>query len=132
MWPTLLGSIIPNLLDKIFPDPAKAGEAKLKLLELQQQGQLEELKAQTTLAQGQLEINKAEAASGNAFASSWRPSVGYVCVMALFYEFLFRPLAQGFGYGPFPDLVMTDLNSLLFGLLGLSTLRTVEKVKGVS
>lgn len=132
MWPTLLTSLIPSLIDKIFPDPAKAGEAKLKLLELQQSGQLAELEAQTKLAQGQLAVNQEEAKSQNLFIAGWRPSVGWCCSIALFYEFLARPIAIGFGFGQFPDLPMEDLNTLLFGLLGLGALRTAEKIKGVA
>ena len=128
----------PVLLSKLAAEQReleqalKAGEAKLKLLELQQQGQLAELEAQTKLAQGQLAVNAEEAKSDNVFISGWRPSVGWCCSIALAYEFLFRPLAMGFGLGTFPELDMTDLNSLLFGLLGIAGLRTVEKVKGAA
>lgn len=132
MWPTLLTSLIPSLIDKIFPDPAKAGEAKLKLLELQQSGQLAELEAQTKLAAGQLAVNQVEAASPNLFVSGWRPAVGWCCAIALAYEFLARPVAIGMGYPAFPELDMGDLNTLLFGMLGLGALRTVEKVKGAA
>ncbi len=132
MWPTLLTSILPGLLDKIFPDKTKADEAKLKLLELQQQGALAELEATAKLAQGQLAINVEEAKSSNIFVAGWRPSIGWVCSIALAYEFLIRPVAIGFGYSQFPDLPMGDLNTLLFGMLGLGALRTVEKVKGVA
>lgn len=132
MWPTLLTSILPSLLDKLFPDPEKANEAKLKLLELQQSGALAELQAATDLAKGQLEVNKAEASSGNPWAAGWRPLIGYICGIALLYEFLLRPLAIGFGYPSFPDLDMGDLNTLLFGMLGLGGFRTIEKIKKVA
>lgn len=131
MWPTLISSVLPGLLDKLFPDKAKADEAKLKLLELQQAGALAELKATTDLAQKQIEVNIEEAKSANIFVAGWRPSIGWVCSAALAYEFLARPLAIGFGH-PMPDLPMEDLNTLLFGMLGLGALRTVEKVKGVA
>ena len=132
MWPTLLTSILPSLLDKLFPDPEKANEAKLKLFELQQSGALAELQAATDLAKGQLAINTEEAKSANLFVSGWRPSVGWCCSIALFYEFLARPVAIGLGYGSFPDLDMGDLNSLLFALLGIGGLRTIEKIKKVA
>jgi hypothetical protein len=132
MWPQLLTSVLPGLLDKLFPDPGKASEAKLKLLELQQTGALKELEAQTTLAQGQLAINQEEAKSSNFFVAGWRPSVGWCCSIALMYEFLLRPILIGFGFSQFPDLPMGDLNTLLFGMLGLGALRTVEKVKGAA
>lgn len=73
MWPTLITSLLPSLIDKIFPDPAKAGEAKLKLLELQQSGQLAELEAQTKLAVASMEVVKTEAASTHWLAANWRP-----------------------------------------------------------
>lgn len=132
MWPTLLTSILPSLLDKLFPDPEKANEAKLKLLELQQSGALAELQAATDLAKGQLAINTEEAKSANLFVSGWRPSVGWCCSIALFYEFLARPVAIGLGYGSFPYLDMGDLNLLLFALLGIGGLRTIEKIKKVA
>jgi len=132
MWPALLTSIVPSLIDKLFPDPQAANAAKLKLLELQQTGQLAELEAQSKLAQGQLAVNVEEAKSSNLFVAGWRPSVGWCCSIALFYEFLARPVAIGMGYPAFPELPMEDLNTLLFGLLGLGALRTVEKVKGVN
>lgn len=129
MWPTLITSILPGLLDKIFPDPVKAGEAKLKLLELQQAGELADLQAQTDLAKGQLSVNVEEAKNANLFVAGWRPFIGWCCGVALAYEFLGRPILIGLGYGAFPELDMGDLNTLLFGMLGLGALRTVEKVR---
>ena len=74
-----------TILDKIFPDAQKSAEAKQKLIEMQINGELQALI-------GQLEINKAEAASGNTFAANWRPSVGYVCAAALAFSYLINPL----------------------------------------
>lgn len=53
------------LIDKIIPDPAAAQAAKLKAMELQQQGQLTEL-------QEAVKVIIAEA-SGNWLQKSWRP-----------------------------------------------------------
>ena len=73
---------------------------------------------------GQLEINKEEAKNGNLFVSGWRPGVGWTCGLALFYEFLIRPVATGFGK-PMPTIDVEALNTLLFALLGVAGLRTV-------
>lgn len=123
--------IVGKVLDRVLPDKGAAAEAKLKLLELQQTGELAVLAAETKLAEGQLEINKVEAASPNLFVSGWRPGVGWVCCLALVYQFFLRPALVTFGK-PAPDLPMGDLITILLGLLGLGTLRTVEKVKGVA
>ena len=138
MWPALI-PVLGTLLDKFLPDPAAAAEAKLKMLAMAQAGELAQLDADMKLAIGQLEVNKAEAASGNAYASSWRPTVGWVCAAGLAYEFLVAPLLPWLALAIFgkqlpdlPDLPMETLLTLLLGMLGLGGLRTVEKVKGVA
>jgi hypothetical protein len=62
-----------KLIDRLWPDPTKRDQAKLELLKMQQNGALAELAAQTELRKGAAEIVKAEAASENWLASSWRP-----------------------------------------------------------
>lgn len=123
MWQLAL-PIIGNVLDKIFPDKTKADEAKARLIELQMSGELQQI-------MGQLEINKEEAKSANLFVSGWRPSVGWCCSAALAYQFLVRPIATGFGH-EMPPIDVEALNTLLFALLGVAGLRTVEKVKAVA
>lgn len=138
MWPTLLTNILPGLIDKIWPDPAKADEAKLKLLDLQQNGELKALEAETNLALGQLRINEEEAKSASIFVSGWRPAVGWVGALALGYAAILEPVGRfvaqvWFGYtGAFPVIDTTITMQLLFGILGLGGYRTFEKHKGVA
>lgn len=102
---------------------------------MQQSGELQLMANETNLALAQIEVNKAEASSGNAFASSWRPGVGYVCVLGLAYTFLVQPFLAWYSINNAmsapPSLDMGVLTTLLGGLLGIGTLRTVERVKGV-
>lgn len=132
----LLIGPVTTILDKLIPDPAKKAEAQLELLRLQQAGEFKELDAQLARDLGQIEVNKAEAASGNAFASSWRPLCGYVCVLGLAYQFVAQPLLawlSGIQTWPVPpELDLGDLITLLGGMLGLGSLRTAEKFKGVA
>ena len=44
------------------------------------------------LAKGQLEINKAEAASGSLFKGGWRPFIGWTSGIAFAYHFVLQPL----------------------------------------
>lgn len=85
-----------------------------------------------SLQMAQIEVNKEEAKSPSFWVAGWRPSVGWICSAALFYEFLAHPLLIGSGYASMPDLPVEDLMTLLFGMLGLGAFRTVEKVKGVA
>jgi hypothetical protein len=127
---------VTKALDKIIPDPQAKAAAQIELVKLQQAGEFKELDAQLQRDLGQLEVNKTEAASGNAFASSWRPLCGYVCVLGLAYQFLMQPLlAWGSGVWAVPlppDLDLGDLLTLLGGMLGLGSLRTAEKLRGVA
>ena len=95
-----------------------------------------ELAAQVGQMQGQLEINKTEAASTSIFIAGWRPAVGWVCVIALGYAYVVQPFAE-FVLATFKVAITgtlphldtgTLISGLLIPLLGLATLRTVEKV----
>jgi hypothetical protein len=125
-----------KLIDRLIPDPAQKQAAALELLKLQQSGELAQLAADTDLAKGQLGVNQAEAGNASVFVSGWRPAVGWVCVLGLFYSFVLRPvggpLAQKILGVPMEALDMGTLGTLLFGMLGLGSMRTVEKINGVA
>lgn len=130
--------IIGTVLEKIFPDPTKAAEAKLELLRLTQAGELAELDADVKLAIAQTDINKEEAKSTNVWVSGWRPAVGWICGAAFGYAAILEPAARfiasvGYGYtGQFPA-IDTDLTmQVLLGILGLGGMRSFEKHKGVA
>ena len=44
------------------------------------------------LALAQIEVNKAEAASGSVFKGGWRPFIGWVCGSAFAYHFVLQPV----------------------------------------
>lgn len=119
-----------KLIDKLFPDPAKKAEATLKLMELQQSGDL-------AVIAGQLEIDKIEAANPKVFISGWRPMVGWICACGLGIQFIIRPLfmwiAALAGHPTeFPALDMGTMMELLAGMLGMAGLRSYDKQNGVA
>ena len=125
-----------SLIERFFPDPEKKAAAQLELLKMQQNGELAELAAQTDLAKAQIAVNQAEAASGNAYAASWRPTIGYVGAAALAWAYVLQPIVvwavaiwkPGF---PVPNITIDDhLWELIFGMLGMAGWRTLDKVKG--
>lgn len=134
MWQLVIPAIT-QILDKILPDPQAAAEAKLKALELAQKGDLAQLDAELRLALAQTEVNKVEAGT-DLFRGGWRPAVGWACVAGLVYQFLFQPLLPwvvalfGGKVPPLPAIDNDTLLVLLTGMLGLSSLRTIERVKG--
>jgi len=125
--------VIGSLLEKIIPDPKMAAEAKLKAIELAQNGELAHLDADLKLALGQIEVNKAEATT-DKFRGGWRPFIGWVCGIGVAIQFVISPLLTWFSMVIgvpiiFPVLDSSVLMTLLFGMLGLRTLRTTEKLK---
>jgi hypothetical protein len=128
--------LIGDLLDRILPDKGAAAEAKIKVMELAQTGELAYLDADLKAATAQLEVNKVEAASASLFVSGWRPFIGWTGGMALVYQFIGRPLlawgSAAKGWPVPPELDMGDLITIVGGMLGLSGMRTAEKFKGVA
>lgn len=90
------------------------------------------------LALSQIEVNKAEAASGSIFKGGWRPAIGWVCASAFAYHFLLQPiilfavLVLGASVPPLPEFDMTSLMTVMMGMLGLGGLRTYEKQRGIT
>ena len=86
----------------------------------------------------QTEINKVEAGHRTIFVAGWRPFIGWVCGVALAYNFIIRDLLLwillnlGSDTSIPPALQMDHLMTVLMGMLGLGVLRTVEKVKNKS
>jgi hypothetical protein len=115
----LAGSII----NKIWPDKSDQEKAQLA--------------AAVAVVQGQIDINKAEAANPSVFVAGWRPFIGWVCGTACAWNWIGLPAAKfACSYFGHPvELSAADLAEmwpLLMGMLGLGGFRTYEKVKGVS
>jgi hypothetical protein len=127
-----------KVIDRVFPDPTEAAKAKLEMMKMQQQGEFKQLDLEATNAVEQLKVNAIEAANDSVFVSGWRPAVGWMCCSAYAYNYVFMPLVAWGAkwYDPAaPNMITLDtgeLTTLLFGMLGLGTLRTYEKIKGAS
>lgn len=134
IWQALI-PVIGTVLEKVLPDPQTAADAKIKMLELAQKGELAVLDAETKLALGQLEVNKVEAGT-DMYRGGWRPATGWACVFGLVYQFLIQPLLPwlvavcGGSVPPLPPIDNETLMVLLTGMLGLGGLRTFERIKG--
>tara|TARA_Y100001970_G_C13447820_1_gene468895 strand:- start:17 stop:397 length:381 start_codon:yes stop_codon:yes gene_type:complete len=79
----------------------------------------------------QTKINEIEAGHRTVFVAGWRPFIGWVCGVALAYNFIIRDLFI-WALDPQdvpPALQMEHLMTVLLGMLGLGGLRTFEKVK---
>jgi uncharacterized membrane protein (DUF106 family) len=62
-----------KILDKVFPDPAQAEQAKLKLLEMQQNGELAQINADIAEQQELTKRQQADMASDSWLSKNIRP-----------------------------------------------------------
>ncbi len=120
----IITSLIPGLFDiikSIFPNPEDQAKAQLQTMTMLSQ-----------LDTAQLEVNKVEAASDNVFVSGWRPALGWLCVFAYAFTYVISPFLNYYlvskGLPVMPQLDQAQLDGVLYGMLGLGTLRSVEHV----
>lgn len=123
-------TLIDTVVKRVWPDATEIETAKLAQL-------TQTLQAEWNNQLAQIDVNKIEAASSSLLVAGWRPFIGWVCGAALAYAALIEPVARfvamvAFQYtGAFP-IIDTDITlQVLLGLLGLGTLRTYEKARGV-
>jgi len=125
-----IGGKLIEKLSAFFPTPEDKLKAQVALLDLQQKGELAQLAADVQLAQGQIDINREDAKSESPIQRNWRPALGWVCVFAYATQFVIGPIAAAIDPSlNMPKLDLSELGALLFGMLGLSTQRSWEKVK---
>jgi|TARA_R100000988_G_C3989536_1_gene161814 hypothetical protein len=128
---TSLVGPVTGLLDKFIEDKDQKAALAHEIATMGEKHSQEALLAQ-------LEINKAEAASGSLFKGGWRPFVGWTCGIAFAYHFVLQPLLIFvFAYIGLetPDLPAFDVGTLLpvlGGMLGIGGLRSYEKTKGLT
>lgn len=70
------------------------------------------------------------------FVAGWRPAVGWVGVFTLLYSgigiSILSWLGAIWGLPPLPLIDSTVTTNILYGMLGIGGMRTVEKVKEVA
>jgi hypothetical protein len=127
----LVGGLF-GLVDDLFTTDEERSHAKIKIMELQASGQL-----------AQLGVNMKEAEHKSLFVAGWRPAVGWVCVIALFWNYILYPVFTAMvsyiamvngvavDFSGIPVADMATMMPVLLGMLGLGAMRTYEKQQQV-
>ena len=122
---------VTGLLDKFIEDKDQKAALAHEIATMSQKHAQE-------LNLSQIEVNTAEAQSGSLFKGGWRPAVGWVCAIAFLYHFLLKDIIifvcafAGVDVPDLPEFDMSTLLTVLGGMLGIGTLRTYEKQKGIT
>ena len=122
-------SPISTLLDKVIPDKDLKEQLAHDIATMAERHSHDIIKAQ-------IEVNKTEAAHKSLFVSGWRPAVGWTCCLGLAGNFLIIPFSNFIMALAGSDIVipLIDVSTMmpvLMGMLGLGTMRTVEKINNV-
>jgi len=132
-----LGTLAKDLRAAITGDVVISEEGRIRLEELAIK--LEEV--EQSLALGQVEINKLEAQNPSLFVSGWRPFIGWVLGVSLASYFLPKHLLAAVfwikacwsaGVVQAYPIDAQGLIELVGAMLGLGTLRSIEKWGGVA
>jgi hypothetical protein len=120
-----------GILDKVIPDADARRRA-------QEAWQIKVLEIAAAESQQQSQVNLEEAKHSSVFVSGWRPAVGWICALSFAWVCVGQPLFSWvyvlITKQPAPVIALPTelLMTTLLGMLGLGTLRTLEKIKGVN
>jgi hypothetical protein len=127
-WTDLINQI-GQAVRQVLPNPEAQRDFDLKIMELAAKAEEQE----TQLALGQIDINKIEAGSANLFVAGWRPFIGWTGGVALGYTWIVSPLLKAiFGLDELPALDADAIWPIIAAMLGLGTMRSFEKSRGVA
>lgn len=119
-------SAVGNVMDQLFTNDEERAQAAIVMAKIRQKPQIL-----------QAEINRIEAAHRSLFVAGWRPFIGWVCGVGFLWAFLLHPLFEwavvllSLDVAP-PAIITDNMMELVLALLGLGTLRSVEKLSGRS
>jgi hypothetical protein len=126
-----LANTIAGVIGKFIPDKQAQAQAQIEMMKVLQQADA-----------AQAATNTAEAGSTSLFVSGWRPAAGWMSVAVLGTVYIPKAVATiaiwvyvciiGHQFAPPPSLDVTDVLGLLGAMLGIGTMRTFEKTRGVA
>ena len=113
---------------QVLPNETAKRDFDLKMAEIADKAD----ERDTSILQAQIGVNNTEAANSNLFVSGARPFIIWVCGFGIAMEFILRPVVVAFGVNAFPHMDANLLLGILGPILGLGTMRTIEKINGVA
>ena len=128
---TAILDIGKTIIERIWPDATEQVKAQIELVKLQQAGAFKELETSLEADKLQAAINLADAQSGVWWQAGWRPFIGWVCGFSLVWNYILRDIwlwiASMNSWVLPPKLDIGDLIAILIAMLGIGTMRSIDK-----
>ena len=113
---------IADIIDKFVETDEEKAAAKIILMKTTQEPD-----------KWQALTNQIEAKHRSMFVAGWRPAVGWICVLALFWGWILAPtLVFFYPNSSMPAIEIGQAISLVMALLGMGALRSYEKKEGLT
>ena len=123
---------VGGIIDSLHTSQEEKDNAKIKL---------KEIEAQINKTQSDINLADSKSVAGGIsgmLQRSWRPLIGMSCALAIFWEYVLKQFLMfiiatfNLETAPLPELEVGTLMPLVLSLLGMSSIRSFEKFKGVS
>ena len=123
---------VGGIIDSLHTSQEEKDNAKIKL---------KEIEAQINKTQSDINLADSKSVAGGIsgmLQRSWRPLIGMSCALAIFWEYVLKQFLMfiiatfNLETAPLPELDVGTLMPLVISLLGMSSIRSFEKFKGVS
>ena len=127
----LLVGPITGLLEKVIPDKDAREKMAHEIATMTEVHAHEGMRLQ-------MQVNDTQAKHSSVFVAGARPAIMWICGMGIAMNFVVRPVVvwiaffAEFDVTGMPEMDMSELMTLLLGMLGLSVSRSYEKKNGVA
>ena len=132
------GEVVKNTAEGVGTLAKDLRSAITGELPVEKRAELEQLaqELEARAAEAQNAVNLEEAKSSKLFVAGWRPFIGWICGLALAFNFIVKPLLDVILTAAksdvaLPVLEISALYPIIIGMLGLSLTRTYEKKNNV-
>lgn len=121
---------IGDTLDNLVTSDEERLEKQLEITKAEREFDYLEAKLISEQNIAQTAVNVAEAKSGNLFVAGWRPAIGWVGAIALFYQFIVYQLLLWLpNIEAPPHIESGELYTIITGMLGIAGMRSFDKLK---
>lgn len=120
---------VSNTVDELFTSDEERLTLEHEIQKAEKDFNQHIAQMESSLLANQIQTNTAEVKTGSLFIAGWRPAIGWIGALCLFYNFVIFPLLR-IKYD-LPQPIDADmLWTIIAGMLGIGGMRSFDKYTG--